>query len=101
MSAAAASARLVSRPTMPTRAPSAASPMAVALPMPPVPPVTRTALPAIVPAIGPRRASADDLELEGRDPQGAVQPRPDGQQALGAAGGAEVAQVDDVGVPEG
>src|SRR6266704_1847041 len=32
---------------MPTRAPSAASPAAVALPMPPVPPVTSTYLPAI------------------------------------------------------
>src|SRR5712691_7259738 len=32
---------------MPTRAPSAASPMAVALPMPPVPPVTRTDFPAM------------------------------------------------------
>src|SRR5580700_10425576 len=32
---------------MPTRAPSAASPIAVALPMPPVPPVTRTDFPAI------------------------------------------------------
>src|SRR5258708_19903127 len=32
---------------MPTRAPSAASPVAVALPMPPVPPVTSTYLPAI------------------------------------------------------
>src|ERR1039458_103131 len=32
---------------MPTRAPNAASPMAVALPMPPVPPVTRTDFPAM------------------------------------------------------
>src|SRR6266567_1286571 len=37
---------------MPTRAPSAASPIAVALPMPPVPPVTRTDFAAI------RRTSA-------------------------------------------
>jgi hypothetical protein len=47
MLAAAASARAGSRPVMPTRAPSAASPMAVALPMPPVPPVTRTDFPAM------------------------------------------------------
>jgi hypothetical protein len=47
MPAAAASARARSRPVMPTRAPSAARPMAVALPMPPVPPVTRTNFPAI------------------------------------------------------
>src|SRR5690348_14786081 len=32
---------------MPTQAPSAASPAAVALPMPPVPPVTSTYVPAI------------------------------------------------------
>ena len=32
---------------MPTRAPSVASPIAVALPMPPVPPVIRTTLPAM------------------------------------------------------
>src|SRR6266481_5188617 len=47
MPAAAASVRAGSRPVMPTRAPSAASPVAVALPMPPVPPVTSTHLPAI------------------------------------------------------
>src|ERR1700761_7134659 len=47
MSAAAASVRAGSRPVMPTRAPSAASPIAVALPMPPVPPVTRTDFPAM------------------------------------------------------
>src|SRR5438105_15464694 len=47
MSAAAASARAVSRPVMPTRAPNRASPTAVALPIPPVAPVTRTVLPAI------------------------------------------------------
>src|ERR1700760_2029674 len=47
MPAAAASVRAGSRPVMPTRAPSAASPMAVALPMPSVPPVTRTVFPAM------------------------------------------------------
>jgi hypothetical protein len=47
MLAAAASARAGSRPVMPTRAPSAASPMAVVLPMPPVPPVTSTDFPAM------------------------------------------------------
>src|SRR5438270_5407268 len=47
MSAAACSARARSRPVMPTRAPREASPIAVALPIPPVPPVIRTTLPAI------------------------------------------------------
>src|SRR5438309_539129 len=47
MSEAACSARARSRPVMPTRAPMVASPIAVALPMPPVPPVIRTTLSAI------------------------------------------------------
>src|SRR5207302_10557840 len=47
MSAAACSARPRSRPVMPTRAPIVASPIAVALPIPPVPPVIRMTLPAI------------------------------------------------------
>src|SRR5437667_12512793 len=47
MSAVAASARAMSRPLMPIRAPNRASPTAVALPIPPVPPVTRTVLPTI------------------------------------------------------
>src|SRR5438132_3365841 len=47
MSDAACSARARSRPVMPTRAPIVASPRAVALPMPPVPPVIRATLPAI------------------------------------------------------
>src|SRR5207244_2076461 len=47
MSAAACSARTRSRPVMPTRAPIAESPIAVALPIPPVPPVIRTTLPTI------------------------------------------------------
>ena len=47
MSSAAASARRRSRPVTTSRAPSAASPIAVALPMPDVPPVTRTVLPVI------------------------------------------------------
>jgi len=50
MSAAAARVRAVSRPVMPTRAPIAARPMAVAFPIPPVPPVTSTVWPAIGPA---------------------------------------------------
>src|SRR5438132_7076509 len=47
MSEAACSARARSRPVMPTRAPMVASPIAVALPIPPVPPVIRTTLPVI------------------------------------------------------
>src|SRR5450755_2644936 len=47
MSAAAFSARIRSRPVIPTRAPIVASPIAVALPIPPVAPVTTTTLPAI------------------------------------------------------
>ena len=47
--AAAAWVRALSRPVMPTRAPSAARPAAVALPIPPVPPVTSTVWPAIGP----------------------------------------------------
>src|SRR5437879_6120268 len=47
MSDAACSARARSRPVMPTRAPIVASPIAVALPIPAVPPVIRTALPAM------------------------------------------------------
>src|ERR1700682_1110711 len=42
ISAATRSARARSRPVMPTRAPRTARPIAVALPIPPVPPVTRT-----------------------------------------------------------
>src|SRR3954447_61761 len=49
ISAAAASARPRSRPVIATRAPRAARPAAVALPMPWVPPVTRTVRPAICP----------------------------------------------------
>src|SRR6266576_2847960 len=45
ISAAACSARLRSRPVMPTRAPRRARPIAVALPIPPVPPVSSTLLP--------------------------------------------------------
>src|SRR6185437_4179253 len=51
ISAAACSARARSRPVMPTRAPSEASPIAVALPIPPVPPVIRTTLSAMGSAI--------------------------------------------------
>src|SRR5207245_5653635 len=53
MSAAARSVRARSRPVMPTRAPIVASPIAVALSIPPVAPVIRTTLPAIgsVPAV--------------------------------------------------
>src|SRR4030088_2292435 len=55
MSAAACSARARSRPVIPPRAPRAASPIAVALPIPPVAPVISTTLPAIgsVPAVTP------------------------------------------------
>src|SRR5205823_7389513 len=65
MSAAACSARARSRPVMPNRAPIAASPIAVALPIPPVPPVIRTTLPAIgsVPAMV--RASVADGNIDG------------------------------------
>src|SRR5450759_4513327 len=61
MSAVAASAPTWSRPTMPTRAPSAARPRAVALPIPPVPPVTSTVLPAIGPVM--LSAIADSLSI--------------------------------------
>src|SRR5664280_2698399 len=61
MSAAAACARTWSRPLMPTRAPSAARPRAVALPIPPVPPVTSTVLPAIGPVM--LSAIADSLSI--------------------------------------
>ena len=44
--------------------------------------------------------SAGDLEVEHRRAQGAHEPQPDRQQHLGAAGGAEVAEVDHVGVPD-
>src|SRR3989442_5786674 len=47
MSAAAGSGSPRSRPVMATRPPNVASPIAVALPIPPVPPVIRTTLPAI------------------------------------------------------
>src|SRR5438067_4684172 len=47
MSAAARSARGRSRPVMPTWAPRPARPIAVALPIPPVPPVIRATLPDI------------------------------------------------------
>src|SRR6266513_5192935 len=65
ISEAACSARARSRPVMPTRAPIAASPIAVALPIPPVPPVIRTTLPAIgsAPAMG--RASVADRNIDG------------------------------------
>src|SRR5579872_967048 len=52
ISAATCPVRARSRPVMPTRAPRAARPIAVALPIPPVPPVTRTTLPDIGPASG-------------------------------------------------
>src|SRR5664280_2633273 len=131
MSAAAACARTWSRPTMPTRAPSAARPRAVALPIPPVPPVTSTVLPAIgpvmlsaiadslsiaegmqgwwvggLPPATPRqpttpRRSTNDLEVEHRGVQHAHQPQPDRQYHLRAASGGDVTEVNDVGVTEG
>src|SRR2546427_2786392 len=65
MSEAACSARARSRPVMPTRAPIAESPIAVALPIPPVPPVIRTTLPAIGSAPPMVRASDSGLPLIG------------------------------------
>src|SRR5688500_5361409 len=49
ISAAAASPLLLSRPTTTTLAPMLARPSAVALPIPPVPPVTSTTFPSIIP----------------------------------------------------
>src|SRR5215207_2118329 len=49
ISAAAASPLFLSRPTTTTLAPMLARPSAVALPIPPVPPVTSTTLPSIIP----------------------------------------------------
>src|SRR5579859_1341220 len=60
ISAAAARVRALSRPVMPTRAPIAASPVAVALPIPPVPPVTRT----VWPAIGPGGCQSSNVRTE-------------------------------------
>src|SRR5438876_10279779 len=65
MSAAACSARARSRPVMPTRAPIVASPIAVALPIPPVPPVIRTTLPVIRSVPPMVRASDGGLPLIG------------------------------------
>ena len=45
IAAAACSARARPRPVMPTRAPMEARPIAAAMPIPPVPPVTSTVLP--------------------------------------------------------
>src|SRR5881227_60064 len=64
-SAAACSARPRSRPVMPTRAPIVASPIAVALPIPPVPPVIRTTLPVIRSVPPMIRASDGGLPLIG------------------------------------
>src|SRR5688572_27506908 len=44
--------------------------------------------------------SANNLEVEHGGAQRAVEPHPDRQQHLGAAGGADVAEVDDIGVAE-
>src|SRR5437016_1976057 len=65
MSEAACSARAKSRPVMPTRAPIVASPIAVALPIPPVPPVIRTTLPVIRSVPPMVRASDGGLPLIG------------------------------------
>src|SRR6267154_164354 len=65
MSEAACSARARSRPVMPTRAPMVASPIAVALPIPPVPPVIRTTLSAIGSVPPMVRASDGGLPLIG------------------------------------
>src|SRR5437588_7536952 len=65
MSDAACSARARSRPVMPARAPIVASPIAVALPIPPVPPVIRTTLPVIRSMPPMVRASDGGLPLVG------------------------------------
>src|SRR5438309_3281281 len=65
ISTAACSARARSRPVMATRAPIVASPIAVALPIPPVPPVIRATLPAIGRVRSMVRASAGGLPLIG------------------------------------
>src|SRR6266550_6200064 len=65
MSEAACSARARSRPVMPTRAPMMASPIAVALPMPPVPPVIRTTLAAMESVPPMLRASDSGLPFIG------------------------------------
>src|ERR1700704_3730197 len=65
MSDAACSARARSRPVMATRAPIVASPIAVALPIPPVPPVIRATLPAIGSVRSMVRASAGGSPLIG------------------------------------
>src|SRR5450755_189932 len=66
MSTAACSARIRSRPVIPTRAPIVASPIAVALPIPLVAPVTSTTLPAI------GSASDIDHDLSSRVPRSDV-----------------------------
>src|SRR2546423_6986751 len=65
ISEAACSARARSRPVIPTRAPMVASPIAVALPIPPVPPVIRTTLPDIRSVPPMVRASDGRLPLIG------------------------------------
>src|ERR1700682_6550346 len=60
MAPAPCSARPRPRPVIPTRAPMDASPIAVAFPIPPMPPVTRTTLPAIGSAPAIVRASDGD-----------------------------------------
>src|SRR3989442_2342521 len=71
MSAAACSARARSRPVMATRAPIVASPIAVALPIPPVPPVIMTTLPAMGSVPTMVRASVSDRNTDGLAPVGA------------------------------
>jgi hypothetical protein len=56
----------MSRPVMSTGAPIAASQVAVALPIPPVPPVTRTVWPAIGPAWMPDIADIRVRKFPGR-----------------------------------
>src|SRR2546430_12957697 len=81
MSEAACSARARSRPVMPTRAPMVASPIAVALPIPPVPPVIRTTLPAIGRVPPMVRASDGGLPLIGLGPE-TLEEEPEWQHQL-------------------
>src|SRR3989441_9873122 len=71
MSDGACSARARSRPVMATRAPIVASPIAVALPIPPVPPVMMTTLPAMGSVPTKVRASVSDRNTNGLAPVGA------------------------------
>ena len=90
-----------------TRAPSAARPVAVALPIPPVPPVTRTVRPAIARALGHGGASSLDpgrqrtiLKLNIGVPSAPISRSQIGSSISVPRAVREVAEVDHVGVPE-